>query len=302
MRTLRYPLFLLAGLLGPWILSLLPFPVRVAGIFLGALAAALLAAAAARLSRHRRLLLFGAAWACSVTLSAFWIAIASFSAQVSILTPLPLYLLAGTGAVLPLLLFLRLGAGTATGGTGRTATLVLAVLFLGSVLLAAPGRRYEGGEETPEIRQVASSLADVREALSWVHEHVTWERAPFTDRAGDTLSRGEATCGGMSNLLDKILKAMKIPSRIVHLEQGKRIHTLVEYRKDPPGRWVLADPQENLLGDDYGGISGYEAVFGKPGGDLPKRWKGHADLFIYRQGRGYRRVGESNAREFYPEP
>jgi hypothetical protein len=112
--------------------------------------------------------------------------------------------------------------------------------------------------------------------------------------------RGQAHCGGIANSLDKVLKAIGLESRIVHVEDGRRIHTLVEYFDPHLRQWLLADAQHNVIGQDGETISGWDAVHGPGGPSVPEAWRGYTRLYVYRRFGGYHRVTGKNRHVYYP--
>jgi hypothetical protein len=228
-----------------------------------------------------------------------WIAMGSYSAQISIVPTLWIYVVCGMAVATPSVAALSMPR-TRRRERGRMmgrSLLLTAVLV--SLLLARPGRRFSGGHTSDCIVATANQVDDAREAVAWVHTHIAREASPFTDTAVDTMKRGTARCGGMANLLDKIFKAKGVTSRIVHLEGDKGIHTLVEYRH-PDGMWTLADPQENTVGSEHGGISGRDLLLpGGPPRGIPLSWQGHSRLYIYGYLSGYSRVTPENVHEYY---
>jgi hypothetical protein len=228
-----------------------------------------------------------------------WVSVLSYSAQVSILPTVLIYGACLVSVVVPLG-FMELFVGLKGGRPFRLGhgTWVLVVLVFVSMLCARPGRRFYGGAEAASIVEVAATLATPREAVSWVHSCIVREKAPFTDSAVNTLERRKAKCGGQANVLDKILSAAGIQSRIVHLEDGKRIHTLVEYR-EVGGRWRLADPQHDIVLDDEAAVSGWDVLTKVDVGGIPVPWRGYSKLYIYEAWGGYFRVTSSNRDAVY---
>jgi transglutaminase-like putative cysteine protease len=228
-----------------------------------------------------------------------WVAIASYSAQVSICPTILIYTVCGLVAAGPLVLTLCWCRPVRQDAEAVRVRALLLVMVVVSMMCARPARRFAGGEGCPAIRDVSVTTREARAATAWVHHHIASEAAPFTDTALDTLNRGFAHCGGMANLLDKILKASGIESRIVHFENGHRIHTLVEYREGTAS-WLLADPQNNILGVDYGNVSGWALLTRPPLAEPPASWNGYLKLYIYFPRDGYRLVTSENVQEFYP--
>ena len=227
-----------------------------------------------------------------------WIAIASYSAQVSICPTILIYTICGLGVAGPLVLTLCCCRPARQDAGAMRVRALLWVMVVVSMMCARPGRRFSGGEDRPAICDVARTTGDARAAAAWVHGHISREAAPFTDTAIDTLNRGFAHCGGMANLLDKILKASGIESRIVHIENGHRIHTLVEYREGTAA-WILADPQDNILGADHGNMSGWALVTQSSLAEPPASWNGYLKLYIYSPRDGYCIVTSENVHDFY---
>jgi hypothetical protein len=282
------------GLACPWLLTVPPLGARLgtAGVMiLGGAALWLLRAT----GKDRSAAPTGE-WVFSVTAAALWIAVASYSAQISRLGVVPIYAMVWTGVLLPfptsLLLFRK-----HPPPTGRRLYLAGLGLLLLSTLLARPARRFAGGASHPAIRETASRLQSPTDAVAWVHTNVTRRAAPFTDRAVDTWRRKQAHCGGMANLLHKILVAKGVDARVVHVE-GDDIHTLVEFRQPPEMRWTLADPQENLVGREPD-LSAYDLVGGKATGSIPRAWQGFSRLYVYEEGRGYVKITTENVTRFY---
>jgi hypothetical protein len=151
-----------------------------------------------------------------------------------------------------------------------------------------------------DFSMYAAELNDAREATLWVHERIERQRGPFTDTAQDTLRRGYATCGGMANVLDKVLRAQGYRSRIVHVEGEAGIHTLVEYMSMSDGQWLLADPQNRLMGKDWGRANGLTLVDPDAAESLPECWQGFKTLYIYKPFRGYVLVTADIYPMFYP--
>lgn len=286
---------LVLGVLTPWAIATLPFPLRLAAVGalgVGAVCAWLLAWRSASTAP-----MASAAWWAAVAGAAAWIGVFSFSAEIS-KPGLPVVygvVLGLTGAP-----FLVTSVLVRPEARRRTRALLLAGwLLLGlNVLAARPARRYEASHA--DINAAAASVRDVRAAVAWVHGNVAYRKAPFTDTARATLVRGEARCGGMANLLEKLIRAKEVPCRIVHVRKGRRIHTLVEYYDETADAWVLADGQENELGIDWDHASGLHAVGRETGSSLPRRWAGYEQLFVYVPRRGYVEVTTENLDAFYP--
>jgi len=283
-------LFLLsAGLATPWVLSFAPFAVR-ASLASGLLVAGLFCWTAGAAQTEKRYLLSAGTWLVAISVASLCVSIFSYSAQVSLLTPPLLYSLVGAGILLPFFMgriILRRGGAVPAG---RVLLPVFLVLVTGSTFFASPARRYMRGEKSHRLAEIDLDTRGVREAVSWVHENIAYEKAPFTDTAIDTLLRGKAKCGGMANLLDKMLKRKGLESRIIHLEGKGKMHTLVEYRAPGSSKWVLADPQNNVLGEDLGGLSGYDLLKADLAKSRPRHLKGFTRLYHYAPGWGYRRV------------
>ena len=282
-----------AGLLWPWLLCLAPLPARLGGV----LAACLLGIGLLLGARRVRNGWLGAWWGM-VAVAALWIALASFSAELS----------KHIGLV-ALLFLLALAVPPAAGvlwnrWRRRTPARPPVVLYgLGAVLLgmavlgARPARRYEMPRRMEEIQRVGSRQ-NVRGSLQWVARTIERERAPFTDNARDTLLRGRARCGGMANLMHKLILVQDVEARIVHFADETRIHTLVEFRDPRSGQWTLSDPDKQLFGPDWHGISGRDAVL-RQDQRAPEDWQDYRRLYIYVEGRGYVAVTAQNEDDFY---
>ena len=96
--------------------------------------------------------------------------------------------------------------------------------------------------------------------------------------------------------MNQVLAAQGNTSRIVHVEGPAGIHTLVEFRE--AGQWILADPQNNLLGSDWQRLSGRD-VTAAPDRERPAEWHGFSRLYVHVPWRGYVRVTERNGSRFY---
>ncbi len=230
-----------------------------------------------------------------------WVAVLSYSAQISICPSVWIYLGLGLMLLLAVAVTEWLCRRCAERRTWKRRYLWFGLSLAASVLLAQPGRRFHGGETSAAVRQVAADVKTARDAVSRVHDLLTYAPAPFTDTASDTVERGVARCGGMANVLDKVLKAADIGSRIVHLEDDRRVHTLVEYFDRDTQQWILADPQYDILGGVGGGHSGWDVVYGGEAASVPDVWRGYARLYIYRLQGGYHRVTERNRWMYYAE-
>jgi hypothetical protein len=295
----------IVGIVGfPWALAFAPLYVRVAGVLVGVVLGA--GAGIRGICLYRKGSEESAvAWTVAgervliAVAAALWIALASFSAQVSIVPTVWIYGVCGVAVALPGIaaaLVLRLCSQKRVVWWGHWLLLAVA---LGSVMLARPGRRFTCGHTDQRIVALARECGDVRDTAAWVHHRITRKPSPFTDAAIDTLLRGTARCGGLANLLDKFLRAQGVSSRIVHIEGRGRIHTLIEYVNED-GMWVLADPQENLLGADYGGLSGLDLVLRGAGAlGTPAVWRGYDELYIYDRWNGYNRVTDQNMGAYY---
>ena len=277
--------------LAPWAVCASPQWVRVAAVAAESLCAGVLLARARGRPNHTR----GYALAAIITATAAataWIALLSYSGQVSRLPTLLLYGGFATAVLLPFALARRLRAPI------RYREYAVAAVLTVSIVLAPPARRFRGGATHPDVAALASRLKTPREMVHWVHRNVTWTPAPFTDTAVDTLHRREARCGGMANLLDKLLKASGFESRVVHFERGTALHTLVEYCIPAAGTWVLADAQHNLDGRAFDNVSGWDVTQGNPR-NAPSEWTAYNKLYVYDTRGGYIRVTDSNRDRFY---
>ncbi len=281
------------GLALPWLLCLAPLPARLGG----ALASGLLGTGLLLGARRARASWLGAWWGM-VAVATLWIALASYSAELSkhigpmaLLFVLALAAPPAAGAIWNRWRR-RTPAGPPIGLYGLGAAL-LALAVLG----ARPARRYEMPRRMEEIKRVGS-VQNVHESLQWVALNIERKRAPFTDNARDTLLRGQATCGGMANLLHKLILVQEIAARIVHFADDTRIHTLVEYRDPRSGKWVLADPDKQWFGPDWYGLSGQDVVL-RQDSRAPEDWQGYDRLYVYVEGRGYMAVTPDNEDDFY---
>lgn len=289
-------LYGIAGLALPWLLSRLPFALRFWGVLVVGSIGGLLLILSLR-KRARPQLSWIGAWWMAVAIASLWIALASFSAELTknLWLTVSIFGLALV-TVIAAAFFAGRRLGPAAPGARRFFFGASAVL-LASTLLASPARRYEMPADAREIASRVAGL-DVEGCHNWVIRNIERRRAPFTDDALDTLRRRQATCGGMANLLHKMILLAGTPARIVHFSDPQRIHTLVEYRDPDLDSWVLIDPDKQLRGTDWGGVSGREVVLdGDPA--VPPDWRGYDRLYIYVEGRGYRRVTGSNLDEFY---
>ena len=170
------------------------------------------------------------------------------------------------------------------GGRGRRAPMALLAVW---VAFTPPARRFDTGNQHTDLARIAGELTSIEEAVAYVHETIERQKAPPTDTALDTLRRGRAHCGGMSNLLHALLREMGEEARIVHVrgDSPGHIHTLVEARVD--GKRFLADPQENLFVP--GGVE--MLVTEAPGEEWPPVWRGMKKAYRHVPGQGYRPAG-----------
>jgi hypothetical protein len=212
------------------------------------------------------------AWLPALAVASGWIALASYPLAPS-KWPLP-FLYAPLLAAMALPFLLR-----RTAPLFRLAVAALAV----AVLLTPPGRRFAGGENDPGIRALAAAAAGPREAVALVHQRLERRAGPPTDTAADTLRRGYAHCGGINNVLHKVLLAQGVDSRIVHVERqnGKIFHTLVEATVE--GVSFLADAQE----DAWIPLRAEDLLRSADRTDLPLAWRGYESLYRYDVRRGY---------------
>ena len=292
-------LFVLAGVACPWLMCSSPLRVRVgAVVLLGIVGCCAWGCGVFGKRRRPMLLLFGSDL-LAVSVAAGWIAVASYSAQISKVSTWLLYAVVVTGIMAPVLVSLRLIRARECGRNRESLLLILPLLLTASVFLARPARRFRA-EDREAAGAIAESLGGVREAERWVHENIIYRAAPFTDTARDTIARGWAQCGGQANVLHKILVASGIRSRIVHLEGDSRIHTLVEYMDGTTGRWVLADPKHDIVGPDHGDVNAM-GLIETNGTGLPPKWAGFSRAYIYDPMHGYVRVDAANRGGFYPE-
>lgn len=248
-----------------------------------------------RLSQARSVVCLGIAAA-----GGGWVSLLSYSAQVSICPSLLIYAGLGAMVLVPITVTELICRRCLPAGEWRLRYLVLGCALLGSMLVAQPGRRFHGGETSKVVRCATADVGTVKQAVARVHESITYQSAPFTDTAADTLQRGAARCGGMANALDKVLKALGVESRIVHLEDAGRIHTLVEYYDDEAHKWMLADAQHNLAGGADVSVSGWDAVHDGDRSAIPEVWRGYTHLYVYRPLGGYRRITMKNRDVYYP--
>jgi hypothetical protein len=116
-----------------------------------------------------------------------------------------------------------------------------------------------------------------------VHQRLERRAGPPTDTAGDTLRRGFAHCGGLNNVLHKVLRAQGVDSRIIHVERGtgKVFHTLVEATVD--GVSYLADAQV----DAWIPLRAEDLLRSADRTDLPLAWRDYDRLYRYEVRRGY---------------
>ncbi|NQT93583.1 MAG: transglutaminase domain-containing protein [Lentisphaerae bacterium] len=292
-------LFVLGGMASPWLLTWLPWVARACCVMILAVAGCWTWCRGVRRTRRKPLLLLFGSDLVSVSVAAGWIAVASYSAQLSKAGVCLLYAAVSAAIMAPALVSLVLIRGRQGRRFQEGLLLILPLLLTASVFLARPARRFRR-EDRGAVRPVAESLEGAREAMQWVAANIRYERGPFTDTARDTLERGHAHCGGQANVLHKILAANGVRSRIVHLEGESRIHTLVEYVDEGTGRWVLADPTHDLMGIDHGALNA-TALLEMDGAVLPRKWRGFSRLYLYDPMNGYTRVAPDNRREFYPE-
>ncbi len=305
-RSVIIGLFAVVLLVLPWCLALFPLALRVC--MTGALAligaGVWLAAGWTRFfSGHGDCVRFArlAAWALVTVEACAWISIVSYSAQVSMASPWLLYGGLCVAAVLPVLVTELCYVKQGRCHKWWLLHAMFYTLVFGSLLLARPGRRFHGDGSHSVFSQMATEIETVQDAVRMVHERIAYEPSPFTDTAFDSVVRGTARCGGMANVLDKLLKASGFTSRIVHLEKGSRLHTLVEYYCVETKSWVLADPQHDILGNIENGLSGWDLVRNHASVGIPLPWQGYSTLYIYQPYVGYRLVTDENRQEFYGE-
>jgi len=279
-----------AGIGVPWVLSGARLYVRLyAVLFIGLLGLMFMVVGARKKPRGEPLPAGG--WILAVACTTAWVALASFSAELSKLPLGLVYGLLAAAVIMPPALAVLLVPRPRRLDCPPQFLVVCVLALIVSNHVARPARRYETPRNMVAIEEVADTL-DVRGCVAWVHENIRREKSPPTDDAVQTLRRGTAHCGGMANLLHKMLFARGVPARIVHFSGGGDIHTLVEYREGE--RWMLADPQNNVVGT----VSGEDAVIeGSP--DAPEIWQGFDRLYIYEPGRGYVEVTEVNKAVFY---
>lgn len=290
---------ILSGLIGlalPWLLSLLPFASRFWGVSVVGAVGGLFLILSLRKRARPRLPWIGAWWA-TVAIVSLWIALASFSAELTKNLVLTVSIF-GLALVLVIAVAFLASRRLDPAAPGLKRYFFPAVAALAaSALLASPARRYEMPRAGREIAALAAGR-DPAGCYEWVTRNIERRRAPFTDDALATLRRREATCGGMANLLHKMILLTGTPARIVHFSDARRIHTLVEYRDPELDSWVLLDPDKRLRGTDWGGVSGRDVVLEEES-SVPPEWRGYDRLYIYVEGRGYRRVTADNLSEFY---
>lgn len=103
----------------------------------------------------------------------------------------------------------------------------------------------------------------------------------------------------MANLLDKMLKARGIASRIIHMEGNQKIHTVVEFQNET-SNWILVDPQENMIGNDYGNVSGADILVDRAEtSTIPPVWQDYNTLYIYEYWNGYEPITAVNTKCYY---
>ena len=157
-----------------------------------------------------------------------------------------------------------------------------------TVLLSPPAKRYLIRSDELDSLSKSFDTLSVGQALQWTHSHIRYQGAPFTDNALDTYQRRRATCGGMSNILHKLLLLQNYDARIVHLRNENRIHTAVEYYDNELKSWILIDPQYGLDGRNYSNIIMLKLsrqferkVF------IPEQWRGFTAFYVDKAGYGY---------------
>ena len=288
-----------AGFGVPWILCWAPYRARLVVIPVLGVIGLILWFTGLRKRSQGGMKAVAGAWLISIAGASLWIALASFSAEISKVPTTWLYIVVLTTiGILPLWTCLVAPCASCS----RLLLLAFTIALEASVFQVRPARRYETPRNTSAIHEVAAPLQGVGACVRWVHEHVDRRRAPFTDDALDTLRRREAHCGGMANLLHKMLETKDIPARIVHFSVRDNIHTLVEYRDASNGRWILADPQNNILGTDWQGVAGWDVVRLNGERLLPDEWRDFDTLYVYEPGRGYVKVTPANHDNVYDDP
>lgn len=289
--------FVLAGVASPWLLSCIPLAARVGCVLVLGVAGCGMWCRGVMSAKRGPMLLFGSDLV-SLSAAVAWIAVASYSAQVSKLSTWILYGGATAAIMIPALVSLVIIRKTG-GRLVEGLLLILPLLLTASLFLARPARRFRAGNRAA-LRPVAASVDGAAEAITWVSGKIAYGPAPFTDTAVDTLRRGQGRCSGQANVLHKILQQKGIRSRIVHIEGEGRLHTLVEYWNESRGQWVFADASKGLHGADHGGVNGFRVTMRKDLRGVPWRWRGYSDLYVYEEMNGYERVTPDNVVRLYP--
>ena len=156
-------------------------------------------------------------------------------------------------------------------------------LMAAAVLLTPPGRRFSGGGNHPHIQALADTADGPRGAVSLVHQLVERRPGPPTDTAVDTLHRRHGHCGGINNVLHKVLLAQGVDCHIIHVERmdGADAHTLVEVKVN--GTNYLADAQEDV----FLPAKAEDLLQSVAREDFPPAWQNYDFLYRYSPRRGY---------------
>ncbi|GEM_PF-4393033 len=262
-RTLYELGFPLPFLLLPALVEMLPFPLRVVIV--------LTAGAAGAVGWIRK-----SSWGASLMTSATatgWIAVASYPAELSLWPQIPVYgvLLAGIWG--PHLI----------RRPEALAVVRIIPMVLGLWVLFTPtARRYDVDALHPELLRVADHLSTPEELTQYVHDQIERGPSPPTDTALDTWRRKRGYCGGMSNLLHKLMLYQHLDASILHLKgEPDRLHTLIWFQDE--GESWLADPQHNVVKK----LSPDDLLTDTPPEDWPKNWKGQSRMWVHKAGRGY---------------
>ena len=290
--------FVFAGAATPWLLSMPALGVRIGGILLLGAAGCGAWFCGVRRAERGSLLLFGSGLV-SVSAASAWIAVASYSAQLSKLSTWILYGGFALAVITPALVSLVMVRKAMEKRLVEGLFLILPLLLAASLPLARPARRFRDCDRE-SLRPAASSPDDVSGAIGWVGSVIEYGSAPFTDTVVDTLRRGHGRCSGQANVLHKILLHKGLRSRIVHIEGDGRLHTLVEYWNETRKRWVFADASKGLDGTDHGYANGFQVILQKDFRGVPWRWRGYSELYVYNRMNGYTRVTLENAGGLYP--
>lgn len=234
-------------------------------------------------------------WCCCCFVVTSWVSVLAYSAQVSLV---PNYVLLCAFAILamgPILLIFLYFRRVVFFNT-FILCLVCSGMFV-TLAITPPAKRFNLSDDKMNLIDQATPISSPTRLMNWVHHNISYAGAPFSDDALDTLIRKRATCGGMSNLLHKLLIAKGTEARIVHFEGRNHsefgsLHTLVEYFDKDLDKWILLDPQHNLDGKNFRNLDMSMLISEKD--NQPVQWKGFTLFYINKPGHGYEKMATTD--------